>query len=296
MFKKVLQYLLSISLIIGVIICQSYYTIPTLSTIWKITLMSVSVILFILSIIFRWTNLKVLYKIFFVFFILYSMIVIAYTIMYKYDLLYVFSSVNNLKNYILSTGEKGVLVYIIVQFLQVVFLPIPASVICIVGSLIYGPFLGGLYCCIGVLAGSYISFILGKVFGYRLVSWIVGKANTDKYSEIIRKRGGFFLGLAFLLPMFPDDILCFIAGISNMSSKSFFWITLITRPIGVICMAFFGSGYVIPFSGWGVYAWIGILIVAVAMIVVVYRYQENLETYILNKISNKTKSSKHNKN
>ncbi|MGN0961396.1 MAG: TVP38/TMEM64 family protein, partial [Christensenellales bacterium] len=136
---------------------------------------------------------------------------------------------------------------------------------------------------------SYISFTLGKIFGYRLVSWIVGKENTDKYSEILRKRGGFFLALAFLLPMFPDDILCFIAGITKMSPKTFFWITLITRPVGVICMSFFGSGYVIPFSGWGIYVWIAILILAVVLVWVVYKWQDNIQNYILDKIFKNSK-------
>lgn len=292
MIKKILFYLLNISLIIGVILCLTYVGIPELSSAWKITIMAITIVLFALSQLFKWLNLKVLSKISITSFVILSIVIIAYSIMYKYDLLYIFSSVTSLKNYILSTKEKGVFIYILLQLLQVVFLPIPASIICIVGSLIYGPLLGALYCTIGVLIGSYISFTIGRVFGYRLVSWIVGKENTDKYSEIIRKRGGFFLGLAFLLPMFPDDILCFIAGVTKMSWKTFFLITFITRPIGVICMAIFGSGYVIPFSGWGIYAWIAILIVAVALVWVVYRWQDNLQEYILNKVFKKSSKSR----
>ena len=177
-------------------------------------------------------------------------------------------SVDGLKKFILSTKEKGVYVYILIQAAQVIILPIPAAIICIVGSLIYGPFLGGLYCSIGVLVGSFISFILGKTFGYRIVAWIAGKENTDKYSEIIRKRGGFFLFLAFLLPMFPDDILCLIAGITNMKFKTFAWITIITRPIGVICMSYFGGGHIIPFSGWGLYVWSILLVIIVGAAVI----------------------------
>ena len=211
-----------------------------------------------------------------------------------YQYLLFLSSVNSLKDYILSTEEKGVLIYILIQLLQVIFLPIPASVICIVGSIIYGPIVGGLYCCIGVLLGSYISFFIGKVFGYRIVSWIVGKDNVDKYASIIRTRGVFFLGLAFLLPMFPDDILCFIAGITNLSVKKFFWITLVTRPIGVICMAYFGGGHIIPFSGWGIYAWIGILIVVVALMTIIFKWQEQIQNCILNKVFKKKTKIKNN--
>lgn len=212
--------------------------------------------------------------------------------MFRLDLLYIFSSVTALRDYILSTGNKGIFVYILIQFLQVVFLPIPASIICIAGSLIYGGLLGAVYCSIGVLLGSYISYWLGRVFGYKLVTWIVGRENTEKYSDYLRKRGGFFLSLAFLLPMFPDDILCFIAGVTKMSFRKFFWITLTTRPIGVICMAFFGGGYIIPFTGWGIYVWVVILVLAIASVIVVYKWQDNIETFILNKIFRKKRNKR----
>lgn len=284
MFKKILFYILSILCILSVFFCMIFGEISTLSIVYKILISSGVVILFSLNLLFKWFNLQILSKISITSFVILSIFAILYTIMYRLNLLYIFSSVTTLKDYILSTQEKGVFVYILIQFLQVVFLPIPASVICIAGSLIYGGLLGAVYCSIGVLLGSYVSYTLGRVFGYRLVSWIVGKDNTDKYSDILRKRGGFFLALAFLLPMFPDDILCFIAGVTKMSFRKFFWITFVTRPIGVICMAFFGGGYIIPFTGWGIYAWAVILVLAVASVVVVYKWQDNIENFILNKV------------
>lgn len=291
MLKKIFFYIFCFSIILSVTMCLSYADLSNISTYWKLIIFISIIVLFGLTILFKYFKLNIISKIMLTSFVLLSIVVIAYTIMYKSNLLYIFSSVSSLKNYIISTKEKGVIIYIILQLLQVIFLPIPASIICIVGSLIYGPILGGLYCCVGVLIGSFISFIIGRVFGYRLVSWIVGKDNTDKYSDIIRKRGGFFLALAFLLPMFPDDILCFIAGTTKMNFKTFSWITIITRPIGVICMAIFGSGYVIPFSGWGVYAWIVILIIAVILVWVVYRWQDSIQEYILNKIFKKRRSN-----
>ena len=104
------------------------------------------------------------------------------------------------------------------------------------------------------------------------------------------------MGLAFLLPMFPDDILCFIAGITNLSIRKFLIITFITRPIGVICMAIFGSGYIIPFTGWGVYAWIAILFVAVALVFVIFKWQEQIQNFILNKVFRRRRKIKTNSN
>lgn len=253
----------------------------------KLTFLIVIFASFLLSYVFKLFKKRKLSRLFYVIYAITFVLMCGYYLLYRYSILTIFSSVQSFKDFILSTKEKGIITYILIQAGQVVILPIPAAIICVVGSLIYGPFLGGVYCSIGVLIGSYISFFIGKTFGYRLVSWIVGKENTDKYSQIIVKRGSFFLVLAFLLPMFPDDILCLIAGITNINYRTFFLIALITRPIGVICMSYFGSGKLIPFTGWGIYAWIGILIVAIILVYVTYKYQEKMQNIIINKIFKK---------
>ena len=196
-----------------------------------------------------------------------------------------------MKEFILSTKEKGIFVYILIQILQVVFVPIPAAAIAVVGSLIYGPLLGAIYCTIGILLGSYISYFIGKTFGYKIVAWIVGSKNANKYSDILANKGAFFLSIAFLLPLFPDDILCLIAGISTMKFSTFFIVSTITRPIGVIFMCVFGSGQIIPYSGWGLIVWGIILILAIVLIFVVSKYQEKIQSWVIRNLRFNTKTS-----
>lgn len=282
MANKIIKYVLN--LIILVSYTFLLFTNNAFSNIAKISIISSEAIIFILMLLFKKLNYNKLSRFLYVLFVLEYIIVLGYYILNLCDFFNVFNSVTSFKNYILDSRGKGIVVYILIQAMQVVFLPIPAAVICIAGSLIYGPFLGGLYCSIGVLIGSIISFIIGKTFGHRIVEWIVGVDNCNKYTEIIRNKGGFFLVIAFLLPMFPDDILCLIAGITNMTMNNFLWITVITRPIGVICMSYFGSGYIIPFNGWGVYAWGIILVVSIIMIFITYKYQDQMQKFIINKV------------
>ena len=296
MTKKILFFLFNSLLLTAVFVCLTFIKVDNISSIIKVILLIGTNIIYFLSIVFKWFKMQKTSKILFVLYITLSLSIIGYTILSKYNIISTISSVESLKSYILSTKEKGIYVYILIQTAQVIILPVPAAIICVVGSLIYGPMLGGLYCSIGILIGSFVSFFIGKTFGYKIVAWIVGKENTDKYSEILRKRGAFFLAIAFLLPMFPDDILCLIAGITNMKFKTFAWVTTITRPIGVICMSFFGSGYVIPFTGWGVYAWIAILVLVVAIIFVTYKYQDKMQDFVLNKVFKRKKSKKQKSN
>lgn len=290
MIKKLLFAVVNILLCVFVI----YLTITThnvkLSCLIKNLIIICETILIFLMFLFELLKYQRLSRFLIVTHIGFAVTIISYLLLLKFDIFSTFTSINGLKEYILSTKERGVFVYIFIQMAQVVILPIPAAVICIVGSLIYGPLLGAVYCSVGILVGSYISYFLGKTCGYRVVVWLVGKESTDKYSKILKKRGVFFLAIAFLLPMFPDDILCLIAGITGMTFSSFFWVTLITRPMGVICMSYFGSGHIIPFTGWGVYAWILILIVAIFLVVSTYKYQDKMQEFVMNKIFKSKKS------
>lgn len=285
-FKKIILLIINSLLLFSLFYTLTFLNV-SINNCLKVILLIMGFILFGFNLLFNYINKVKLSRLFYLLFLLYVIIIEGYLILLKLGIFNLFSSVTNLKNYILSTKGLGVVVYILLQTAQVVFLPIPAAIICVVGSLVYGPFLGSIYCTIGILIGSYISYFIGKVFGHKIVSWIVGKENVNKYSEIIRKRGKAFLGLAFLLPMFPDDILCLIAGITDMAFSSFFWITFVTRPIGVICMSYFGSGSLIPFSGWGVYAWCAILVLALTVVIVVSKYQEKMQNFILKKILRK---------
>lgn len=288
MLKKLIYFIFNIIILTSTIYSIFIFPTKNISIVSKNILIVVVIVLFMLMYILKWFQFIKLYKFAYITFILSCMIIIVYSLLFKLGIIDTFSSVQSLKNYILSTKEKGVIIYIAVQCAQVIFMPIPAAIICVVGSMIYGPLLSGIYCSIGVLLGSFVSFIIGKTFGYKIVSWIVGKENTEKYSVIIRKKGSFFLVLAFLLPMFPDDILCLIAGITNLKFKTFFWITLITRPIGVICMSYFSSGTIIPFTGWGVYVWIGILIFAIISSFLIYKYQDSMQNFVIKKFFKKT--------
>lgn len=201
--------------------------------------------------------------------------------------LYIFKSVNNFRRFIISTGSKGVIIYITIQALQVVFLPVPASIIALAGAIVYGPFMGFIYCTIGVLMGSYLSFLLGRIVGQKVVVWIAGKDNAYKYANILNNSGKLFLGIAFLLPFFPDDILCLIAGITTMSFQYFFIVTTIFRPIGVFFMCYFGGGYVIPFYGWGLYVWVLIVVVMSVVVFLAYKYQRKIEEWLVVKLKKK---------
>ena len=223
-----------------------------------------------------------MYRLFLVLNVLLTIIIFIKHMLHSSNLDSVFDSTATFKSFILSTGKNGMFVFTLIQFLQVIFLPIPSLIITLTGVAIYGPIIASVLCSVGILLGSFTSFMLGKIWGYKIANWIAGEKNAKKYADLLNAKGRFFLIIAFLLPLFPDDILCLVAGITSMKFKTFFVIASITRPIGVIFMSYFGGGYIIPFVGWGLYVWPFLLAFIIVAVVVIYKKQSQIEQYILN--------------
>lgn len=224
-----------------------------------------------------------------------NIFILFYSFLYKFELLEYFNSVTKLKNLILSFGAIGVVVFILLAIGQVIMLPIPSIVLIICGNLIYGPLLTTLFCSIGVIVGSLIAFLLGKIFGLKLVKNFLSDKIISKYNNLMNSKGKVLLSLAFILPLFPDDILCLLAGISNIKLKDFMMIVSLLRPISMLCMCYFSGGKIIPFSGWGLYVWIFIFVVFLILLILYFKYKNKIQNWFnlkLNNIKIKKKSMK----
>ena len=92
--------------------------------------------------------------------------------------------------------------------------------------------MGFIYNTTGIFIGSVLAFLLARRYGEVFVKSFVSDQVYDKYIVYLDKGKFFerFLAMAFILPGFPDDFLCMVAGMSKMTLKKFIWITLLTKP------------------------------------------------------------------
>lgn len=182
-----------------------------------------------------------------------------------------------------SFGVWGYLIYFLIQVLQVVILPLPAAVCYIPGSLIWGPLTATLIASAGVIVGSVIAYIIGKYCGKPVVVWIAGKEATEKYTNILSKKGKILFLMMQILPFFPDDIICIVAGLTCMNFAFFIATIVIVRPVIIAMYCYLGSGTIIPFSGWGIPVWIAIFAVCIILAVLSFKYQDRVESWLVKK-------------
>lgn len=150
-----------------------------------------------------------------------------------------FSNVAELKVILSSAGFWSYTVFAVMQFLQVSIIPMPASVSTIVGVICFGPWIAFGISLLAILLGSIVAYIFGRVFGSKIIYWIVGKERGEEFCNLLL-RGKWAFFVMMLLPLFPDDILCLVAGACGMNFRFFLVTNLITRTIGIFCLCFLG--------------------------------------------------------
>ncbi|MBD5632712.1 MAG: TVP38/TMEM64 family protein, partial [Clostridia bacterium] len=180
--------------------------------------------------------------------------------------------------------------YFLLQVLQVVILPLPAAVCYIPGAIIWGPLKATFIASAGVICGSLICYIIGRFWGRKAVIWIAGQEATDKYVSQFGKRGKTIFVLMQILPFFPDDILCLIAGLTGMNFVFFAATITLVRPFIIAAYCYLGSGTVIPFTGWGIWVWIAIFAVCIVLAILSLKYQSRFENWLVKKFSRKNKN------
>ncbi len=203
------------------------------------------------------------------------------------------TSVEALQEYIDGFGAWAVIIYILFSYLQVVILPVPGSATVAAGVVLFGWLECSLYSFIGIVLGSITAFAIGRWVGYRAVCWIVGKDDLDKWLDKIKGKDYLILSLMFLLPMFPDDVLCFVAGLSSMTWPYFLVMIVITRLISTFTVSL--SFDLIPFNTWwGILTWIVLAALVVLAFYLVCKYSDKIDKFIKSKF--KIKDRKRNKN
>ena len=147
-----------------------------------------------------------------------------------------------------------------------------------------------------MMIGGIVAFYLGRLIGRPFVNWVAGgKDVADNWMKRLRGREKVFLFFAFLLPLFPDDLLCSIAGILSITFPEFFIMQIITRATSIAGTLIFMSGELIPYKGAGLII-IGVLFaICLVLLVLSLKYADKLNAFFdkfIEKITKKNKQSK----
>lgn len=213
--------------------------------------------------------------------------IIATAIMFACELVFSFDVITNaMTDWVVGLPDWALYLAIFVIMFVQVLVPIPAYVVlnaCVIlgvlslttsqGWLIIGTI------WVAYMLGACAMWGIGYKWGTRAVKWCAGSdEECDKWCDFMNSKGKWYYAGTVLLPIFPDDLLCAVAGSVKMNFWFFTIVNGICRFIGLVCMVMtltlldnVNNGS-IPWAtiGWGV-----ALLVEIIMLIICKRRLRN---------------------
>lgn len=165
-------------------------------------------------------------------------------------------------------GWWGPLALVAINILQIVIAPIPGYVMQAAAGYLYGPFWGGVWGSLGLVAGAMLAMGLARTFGRPLVERLSGADRLARWERLTFSTSTVVWFVILIAP--TGDLPYFMAGLARVSFWKIVALTLLIRVPSTFVVAAVGAG-VWNFSGWQL-AFMGAGLGA--LLVIFLRYQE----------------------
>ncbi|MBQ3089710.1 MAG: TVP38/TMEM64 family protein [Oscillospiraceae bacterium] len=185
-----------------------------------------------------------------------------------------------IRDWVADKSPYSELVFLALQMTSVIVAPIPSNVMATAGGLLFGFPKGFVITIAAVTLGSLTTFTLAKLLGREAVQRLLATKLDPKYMDLLQRKQDVFLWMAFLFPFFPDDMICILAGLTDISYPKFIAIVLLARPWGLLFASALG-GSALSLPGWS------IPILAILLAGLFYlgmKYGDRIEETIMNKL------------
>lgn len=131
--------------------------------------------------------------------------------------------------------------YIVINILQIILAPIPGQVVGGVGGYVFG-WWGVLWTLIGSTIGYLIVILIARKFGRPLLEKIFKKEAVEKFDFALGDNAAIILFLIFLLPGLPDDMVGYMAGLTDIPIKKLLVLITLGHLSTIIITNYIGMG------------------------------------------------------
>ena len=155
---------------------------------------------------------------------------------------------------------------------QVIIAFIPGHVLFFSGGYIYGTVNGFLIMYTSTLVAGQAAFMLGRIFGRPMVVRFVPEKTLSVWDRISKRRGFMYYLFLLIVPIFPTDMLTYVAGLSKISILKFTIANILGRAPYIFLMTMIGAlGIDYVTHSLSPTAWI-LLVLAIVVFIMIFRY------------------------
>ncbi|MBV6397280.1 MAG: hypothetical protein HFACDABA_02890 [Anaerolineales bacterium] len=173
-----------------------------------------------------------------------------------------------------SAGIWGPFVIFVLLILQVFLAIIPGQALMVVCGMLYG-FTGGSFLAwISLVTGGQLAFVLARRLGRPFAERWVSPDVLNRWDKSAAQQGAGFFTVSLILPIFPNDAMCYVAGLGAISYRRFLGANMLGRAITCTLTSFLGAyGSSIPPVA------IGIGIVSFFLIALVWKFGPRISSW-----------------
>lgn len=129
-------------------------------------------------------------------------------------------------------------IFFSICFLQPILLPMPEAATVTAGSAVFGSLPAACISFVGTLSGIIGAYFIAKIGGQKLIQRLVKEKHLNQYKSYVSRNETCILLILFIIPILPDEIICFGAGISGVSFKKFLIIASAAKLITSFSLAY----------------------------------------------------------
>jgi uncharacterized membrane protein YdjX (TVP38/TMEM64 family) len=169
------------------------------------------------------------------------------------NLLHTISDQEAVSAYLQGYGVWGPLVLFVLMVAQVFVAIIPGHALMVTAGYVYG--MTGLFVIIAsTILGSQIAFFIARQYGRSLIYKLASPQIIERWDGMARNQGIMFYFFTFVLPIFPSDLMCYVAGLGKITARRFLVANALGRTVVAIGITIIGMyGLNPPLAFWLVF-------------------------------------------
>jgi uncharacterized membrane protein YdjX (TVP38/TMEM64 family) len=111
---------------------------------------------------------------------------------------------------------------------------IPGHALMFVTGYLYGPLWGSLITVSATTLSAQLAFLIARRAGRPLIYRLASRELVQKWEKLSGGKEVLFYFFSFILPVFPSDLMSYVAGLGTISTRNFMYANLAARvPVGI---------------------------------------------------------------
>jgi len=155
------------------------------------------------------------------------------------ELLSIISDQQAVSEYLKSFGVLGPIVLFVLMIAQVFVAVIPGHALMVTAGYVYGK-LGLLIVIASTAIGSQVAFTIARWYGRDLINKLASPQIIERWNKAAQHQGIVFYFFAFVLPIFPSDLMCYVAGLATIAPKRFLIANILGRTVCAVFVTLIG--------------------------------------------------------